>query len=151
MSGPNDALRSAHRLAYGLGLAMCLGTPGLIAILLLSGVIPPGRQPPDEAVQQIGYLFTGLVFLSAAWAWWRFGRTLRSFKALPEARRPAVLLRECLLSAAVFEASCLLGLAYWILAGGHAARHAWGFILLTPLLFGALVPRFGRWAKALEG
>jgi hypothetical protein len=62
-----------------------------------------------------------------------------------------VVLRESLIYAALFEASAILGLIYWILVGAHAARHAWGFILLTPLLFVGLVPREARWMKALEG
>jgi hypothetical protein len=98
----------------------------------------------------VGYLFTGLVFLSGAWVWWRSGRALREFKDLPEGRRPAAILREGLLYAVAFEASSLCGLVYWILVGSHAARHVWGFLLLTPLLFLALVPRFDRWAKSLE-
>ena len=151
MNGGADPLRSAHRLSYALGLALCLGTPGLIAVLLLAGVVPPGSQAPEGVYQDLGYLFTGLVFLSAAWVWWRSGHALRGFKALPEAQRAFFILKEGLLYAAVFEISGVLGLVYWILVGGHAARHAWGFILLTPLLFATLVPRMDRWAKALEG
>ena len=149
MNGAVDPLQSAHRMAYALGLALCFGTPGLIAVLLLSGVVPPGAEAPVGIYQQVGYLFTGLVFLSAAWVWWRSGRQLREFKALPPARRPAVILREGLLYAAVFEASSLCGLVYWILVGSQAARHAWGFILLTPVLFVTLVPRYDRWAKSI--
>lgn len=149
MNDAPDPLRPAHRMAYALGLALCLGTPGLIAVLLLSGVVPPGTQPPEGVYQQVGYLFTGLVFLSAAWVWGRSGRLLREFRTMPEARRPSLILRETLFYAAVFEASSLLGLVYWILVGAHAARHAWGLILLTPVLFAVLVPRYDRWAKRL--
>lgn len=151
MSTGTDALRSAHRIAYAVGLALCFGTPGLIASLILFRVVPPGVEAPEGVYQQLGYLFTGLVFLSAAWVLWRSGRVLRGFKAIPEARRPALVLRESLIYAAVFEASSLCGLIYWMLVGSHAARHAWGFILLTPLLFSILVPRTDRWMKALEG
>jgi hypothetical protein len=151
MIGGTDPLGSACRMAYGLGLALCLGTPALIAGLLLSGAVPPGTEVPEGIYQQLGYLFTGLVFLSAAWVWWRSGGVLRTFKELPESRRPQVVLREGLLYAAIFEVSSLCGLVYWILVGAHAARHAWGFILLTPGLFLALVPRADRWRKALEG
>ena len=150
MNGQADDLKTRHRLAYGLGLGLCLGTPGLIAMLLLSGAVPPGTQAPEGIYQELGYLFTGLVFLSAAWVWWRSGRALRAFKALPGPRRPAFVLTETLLYAAAFEGSSLLGLIYWILVGSHAARHAWGFIVLTPMLFAALVPRHDRWEKALE-
>lgn len=151
MSGLAEPLRSAHRKAYALGLMLCLGTPGLIAVLLLAGVVPPGEQRPEGILLQVGYLFTGLVFLSAAWVWWRSGKVLRGFRDVPEAQRPSVVLREGLLYAAMFEMSSLFGLVYWILVGAHAARHCWGFILLTPVLFAALVPRYDRWAKSLEG
>ncbi len=150
MNGTAETLRSAHRMAYGLGLVLCFGTPGLIAVLLRSGMIPPGTQVPEGVFQQIGYLFTGLVLLTAAWVWGRSGRVLRTFKAFPEAQRRAVILREGLLYAAVLETSSLCGLVYWILVGDHAVRHVWGFILLTPMLYLALVPRYDRWAKALE-
>jgi hypothetical protein len=61
-----------------------------------------------------------------------------------------VILREVLVYAALFEASSLCGLVYWTLVGAQAPRHAWGFILLTPALFLALVPRARRWRQALE-
>jgi hypothetical protein len=149
VNGVTGTLQSAHRMAYGLGLLLCVGTPALIAVLLGSGVIPPGMQVPDGTYQQIGYLFTGLVFLTAAWVWWRSGKALREFKVLPEALRAPRILQEGLLYAAVLETSSFCGLVYWLLVGGHAARHAWGFILLTPLLYLALMPRYDRWAKAL--
>jgi hypothetical protein len=143
-------LRTRHRLAYGLGLTLCVGTPGLMAALILAGAIPPGTQAPEGFYQDLGYLFTGLVFLAAAWVWWRSGRALRAFKTLPEPQRPTFVLTEILLYAAAFESSSLLGLVYWALVGSHAARHAWGFIVLTPVLFAALVPRHDQWQKALE-
>jgi len=150
VNGRTDDLRTRHRWAYGLGLVLCIGTPALVAMLILSGQIPPGSQAPVGFYQDLGYLFTGLVFLAAAWVWWRSGQALRAFKALPKEEQAAFVLRESLLYAAVFEASSLLGLVYWILVGSHAARHAWGFIVLTPVLFAALVPRYARWEKALE-
>ena len=150
MTGTADSIRVAHRTAYGLGLILCLGTPGFVAVLMLSGAVPPGAQAVEGVHQDLGYFFTGLVFLSASWVWWRSGRALREIKTLPELQRPSCVFRECLLYSAAFESSCLLGLVYWILVGSHAARHAWGFILLTPALFLALVPRLDRWVKALE-
>ena len=150
MNGTAKALRSAHRMGYGLGLILCFGTPGLIAVLMRSGVLPPGTQVPEGIFQQIGYLLTGLVFMTTAWVWWRSGKVLREFKMLPEARRSAVILQEGLLYAVVLETSSFCGLVYWILVGHHGARHAWGFILLTPVLYLALMPRYDRWAKALE-
>jgi hypothetical protein len=150
MNSGIDPLGNAHRMAYAVGLALCIGTPALIAGLLLTGAIPPGNQAPEGVYQQLGYLFTGLVFLSAAWVWWRSGRVLSAFRDLPETRRPRVVLREGLIYAALFETSSLCGLVYWILVGAHAARHAWGFILLTPALFVTLMPRMDRWKRALE-
>jgi hypothetical protein len=149
--GEAKGLQSTHRLAYAMGLALCVGTPSLIGLLLLSGVVPPGSQTPEGVYQQLGYLFTGVVFLSAAWVWWRNGQVLRGFVNLPEAERSPVVLREILLYSTIFEVSSFCGLVYWILVGSHAARHAWGFILLTPTLFLVLVPRYDRWSKALEG
>jgi hypothetical protein len=150
MNGGIDPLGAAHRKTFALGLALCIGTPALIAGLLLTGAIPPGNQAPEGLYQQLGYLFSGLVFLSAAWVWWRSGRVLSAFRDLPETRRPGVVLREGLIYAVLFQASSLCGLVYWILVGAHAPRHAWGFILLTPILFVALMPRMERWRLALE-
>lgn len=150
MNGKLASLRSAHRRAYGIGLVLCLGTPSLIAALLLTGVVPPGHQAPVGTLQQVGYLFTGLVFLAGAWVWGRSGRMVREFPALAETRRTVVLVRESLLYAVVFETSSIAGLIYWLLVGAQSGRHVWGFLLLTPLLFLALVPRFDRWAKGLE-
>ncbi len=150
MSDPLTPLRSAHRGAYGVGLALCLGTPVLIALLILSGVVPPGTQAPVGFLEQVGYLFTGVVFLASSFTWWRLGQVLRGFKELPERQRAQVLLRESLVAAATCESSSLLGLAYWCLVGNHATRHVWGFILLTPILFLALVPRLERWVQALD-
>ena len=148
MSDPSGPLQSAFRTAYALGLALCVGTPLVVSILILAGVVPPGQQAPEGILQDLGYLFSGIVFLAGAWVLWRSGRMLAGFGALPETRRALVCFRECVLYAAVFEVSCILGLIYWILVGSHATRHVWGFILLTPILFFALVPRLDRWAKA---
>jgi hypothetical protein len=143
-------LRAASRQALLVGLALCLGTPALIGGLVLSGLVPPGDQRPEGSYLQIGHIFTGLVLLSAAWVLWRRGTVLRTFRQVPEARRPAQVQRETLLYAALFELSSLYGLVYWLLVGKHAARHVFGFIILTPLLFLGLVPRLGHWVKALE-
>jgi hypothetical protein len=133
-----------------MGLVLCLGTPGLIAVLMASGLVPAGSSAPEGLFLQAGYLFTGLVFLSATWVWWRSDQVLRTFKALPECQRPGVILRECLFYAVAFEASSFCGLIYWVLVGQQGLRHACGFLLMTPLLFLALVPRYARWSKAQE-
>ena len=144
-------LRAAHRQAYLLGLSLCVGTPVLVAALMLSGGVPAGEQRPEGAMLQVGTLFTGLVFLGGAWCLWRFGRVLAGFRSLAPERRPGVVLREILVASAILEASCLLGLAWWALVGAHAARQAWAFVALSPGLFLALVPRASRWERALEG
>ena len=138
-------------MAYGVGLALCLGTPGLVSALLLSGVVPAGNHVPEGIYVQVGYLFTGLVFLSATWVWWRSAQALRAFREVSVAQRPTMVLREGLMAAVALESSSLCGLVYWVLVGNHAPRHVWGFILMTPLLFLALVPRYTRWVEALEG
>ena len=150
MNGPTEPLRSAHCRAYGFGLGLCLATPGVMAGLVVSGAVPAGTLAPEGFCQEIGYLFTGLVFLSSTWVWWRAGRVLRAFKDLPGGQRASLVGREVQTYAVVLSSSCFCGLGYWRLVGHQAARHVWGFILMTPLLFLALVPRWDRWAKALE-
>ena len=151
MNGGTEALWSAHRTGRLLGMALCFGTPVLVAALVLSGIVPPGQAAPEGFYQQVGYLLTGLVFLSAAWVWWRSGRVLAGFRELAEEKRTTTVLRESLLYAAAFEVSSLCGLVYWMLVGTQGTRHVWGFILLTPVLFLALVPGYDRWVKQLEG
>lgn len=144
-------LEKAYRVSLFVGMAMGFLSPLIISGLLLTGAVPAGRLLAPELIQQVGYLFTGLVFLAGAWSFWRSGRVLAGFRKVDPQRRPSVLLRTSLLFAALSELSCILGLIYWILAGAVAGRHAWGFLLLTPLLFLGVVPRKARWMKALEG
>jgi hypothetical protein len=145
-----ESLRTACRLARMVGLALCVGTPVLIGGLILSGLVPAGEQLPEGTYLQLGHVFTGLVFLSAAWVLWRRGTMLKAFHQTPEPRRAGVVLRETLLYAALFELSSIYGLVYWILVGKHAGRHVFGFIILSPLLYLVLAPRLGHWLKALE-
>lgn len=149
MNTPASSLRLAHRMAYLLGGLLCFGTPGVISILVLLRMVPPGTQPVTGSVQQVGYLLTGLVFLSAAWVWWRRGRALAAFPSAPEVARPGLVMRETLVFAGALETSSLCGLVYWLLVGQQALRHVWGFILLTPLLFLVLVPRYDHWHQGL--
>ena len=147
MSGPGDAFRPA----YMTGLALCLGLPTLAALLVLTGAIPAGNQPPEGLVQQVGYQLTGLVFLAAAIVFSRPGRAFQRLAALPSEERPAAVRSECLVVASILQVGVLCGLAYWAMVGVHAPRHAWGFLLTTPMLYVALVPRPARWAKASAG
>jgi len=145
------ALDTAAQTAQVLGLALGFGSPLIVAGLMFSGAIPAGQFWPLETTRQVGYLFTGLVLLAAAWSNWRSGQVLAGFKNLQAGQWAPVLLRETLIYAVLSELSCILGLVYWVVAGVTAARHAWGFVLLTPLLSLAIVPRKARWKQALEG
>jgi hypothetical protein len=149
MTGAGDSMGAAYRLARAVGSALCFGTPLLIAALIFFRAIPPGLHAPEGIYQELGYLFTGMVFLGAAWVPWRFERVLKAFQAAPEAARPSIILRESLTYAVIFETSSLLGLVYWILVGTQAYRHVWGFILLSPILFLALMPKLERWTGHL--
>lgn len=148
MSPLPDPLRRAHRLGRLVGLALCFGTPGLITSLILSGIVPGGTQVPEGPVLQLGQAFTGLVFLATAFVVWRRGTVLAGFGRLAPEARPAVVLREAILYASLFEASCLFGLAYWLLVGSQAGRHVAGFIGLTPMLCLAFTPSLARWREA---
>ena len=147
MNGAPGPLEAAVRRARLAGFALCLGTPALIGVLILSGLVPPGGQRPEGTYLQLGYIFTGLVFLSAAWVLWRKGTVLQGFHRVPEPQRAGVVWRETLLYAALFELSSLYGLVYWLLVGKFAARHVFGFIILSPLLFLVLAPRRGHWLE----
>ena len=150
MNDAPEPLCTACRLAYLAGLALCLGTPILVGALILSGLVPPGNHPPEGTYLQVGHLFTGLVFFSAAWVLWRRGAVLKAFPGVPAPQQAGVILRETLLYAALFELSSLYGLVYWLLVGTYAARHVFGFIVLSPLLFLAFTPRLRHWAKPPE-
>ncbi|WP_306589873.1 hypothetical protein [Geothrix sp. 21YS21S-4] len=143
----SEVLSAAHRRARAVGWALCGGGPVLVALLMVSGAVPAGRNLPEGPFLQVGHAFTGLVFLSAAWVLWRRGTVLKDFGQLPPARQSGVLLRESLLYAALFELSSMYGLVYWALTGRHAAGHAWGFVLCTPFLFLAFFPPLRRWRE----
>ena len=115
------SLARAFRLAYGVGLAICLAWP-LLLQLMLGTAIQAGAAPPDGVVAQLGYTFTGLTFASAVFVTWRWGRIRRDFRALAPERRPGVVLRETILYAALFELSSLYGLIYYALGGPRAGQ-----------------------------
>jgi hypothetical protein len=149
--GWSRELDGAYRLALVASAALGIGTPLLFSVLLISKVIPPGNLLTAELVLQVGYLFTGLVFLAAAWSFWRSGVALSEFHKADPTLRAGILLRHGILHAGLSELSCLLGVTYWVLAGAVAGRHCWGFILLTPLLTAGGVPWKARWKQALDG
>lgn len=144
------ALLPAYRRARAAGLVICVAWPLLLMALVATGAVRPGTAPMEGPARQIGYTFTGLVFLSAAWVTWRSGKVLKGFRDLAPALRPRVILRESLVYAAVFETSSLWGLLYWMMVGTAAARYVGTFMALTPLMFLFFVPRFYAWKLALE-
>jgi hypothetical protein len=143
------ALLRAFQKAYGLGLVLCVCWP-LVLQLLLGPIIRPGQNAPQGVIQQLGYTFTGLTFLAAAFVTWRSLKIRNGFQALAPERRPRVLFREVLFYSALFELSCFYGILYWALVGGEANRYARSFIMLTSLMFFFFVPRWGAWKDALE-
>lgn len=148
---PADApLARAFRLAYGLGLALCVGWPLVLQLLLGTAIRRPADLPPGDTVAQLGYTFTGLTFAAAAFVTWRWGRTRRAFRTLEPAQRPRRILRETLAYAALFELSACYGLVYYALGGPGAERHARAFIALASVMFFVFVPRFDAWREAAE-
>jgi hypothetical protein len=145
-----QAILPAYKRARVAGLVICVAWPLLLMVMVATGAVKPGTAPLAGPVKQIGYTFTGLVFLSAAWVTWRSGKVLKGFRDLPPAQRPAVVFRESLVYAAIFETSCLWGLLYWMMAGTAAARYAGTFMALTPIMFLFFVPRLYAWKVALE-
>ncbi|MBL0212101.1 MAG: hypothetical protein IPQ13_14500 [Holophagaceae bacterium] len=145
-----DALHRAYRWAYLAGLTLCVFWP-LMLQLAFTEFIAPGQNPPDGVVKQLGYTFTGLVLLCAAFVTWRSGKVRAGFCALAAAARPRAMAREILLYSALFEVSCFFGLAYWALAGHEGVRFARSFIVLTSIMFFCFVPRFDAWRRAAEG
>ena len=148
MPDAQGALRGAHRKAWGAGLTACLAAPLLVLALAAGGVLAPGGNPVEGLYQQLGYTFTGLVFLSAAWAAWHRGRILKTFGGLPAAQRPGFLRREALRFAALAATSALWGALYWRMVGWQALRHALTFLLLTPVMFLCFMPGLQVWARA---
>lgn len=144
------ALLPAYRRARVLGLFICVGWPLVLMVMVATGVVRPGTTPLAESVKQIGYTFTGLVFLSAAWVTWRSGKVLQGFREVAPEHRPRVVFKESLIYAALFELSCTWGLLYWMLAGLQVARYVGAFMALTPIMFFFFVPRFYAWKLALE-
>lgn len=144
-----NTLHRAYRWSYLAGLAICVFWP-LMLQLVFTNFIIPGQNPPEGVVKQLGYTFTGLVLLIAAFVTWRWGKVREGFHSLDVAERPKVLAREILFYSTLFEVSCFLGLAYWALAGVEGVRFARSFIVLTSIMFFCFVPRFDAWRRAAE-
>jgi hypothetical protein len=144
-----DPLARAFRIAYGLGLLLCLGEP-LLLQALLGTAIPPGSGPLGDTVRQLGYTFTGLTLASALFVARRSNRVRSGFAALPAERRGALLMRETLLYSALFDGAALFGVAYYLLGGPGTERYARTFILLTSIMFFVFVPRLQAWREAAQ-
>lgn len=143
-------MHRAYRWSYLAGLALCVFWP-LMLQLVFTDLIEPGRNPPVGVVKQLGYTFTGLVLLCAAFVTWRWGKVRAAFSAIDRVERPKAMAREILFYSALFEMSCFFGLTYWALAGLEGIRFARSFIVLTSIMFFCFVPRFDAWRKAAEG
>jgi len=148
-NAPSPSLAKAFRIAYVIGLFICVGWP-LVLQLMLGTAIRPGGLAPAGVVEQLGYTFTGLTFASAFFVTWRWAKVRRTFGTLEEARRPGAVIRETILYAALFELSSFYGLVYYALGGPAAERYARSFIALTTVMFFVFVPRFQAWRDAAE-
>ena len=133
--------RSAQ-LGYLAGFTATL----LLAVVgqVLLRLLPEGRNPV-EAIQDIGYSFTGISllggFLLARWARRAPERILARD---PETQR-RIVWREYLGVAFLCMLSALFGVIYWGLGGRPVERHARTFIALGPAAYLALAPRPSRW------
>lgn len=143
-----DALRETHRRARAAGLAACVAGPLAALGLAAAGVLTPGGNPVAGIYQQVGYTFTGLVFLAAAWSAWRRGRVLKAFGQVPAGARPEILRREALLAVALSLTSALWGVLYWRMVGWSALRHALAFLCLPPVMFLCFMPGLQVWVRA---
>jgi hypothetical protein len=144
------ALRPAYQRARLVGLVLCVAWPLFLMVLVGTNAVRPGTAAAEGAAKQIGYTFTALTFLSAAFVTWRSGKVLKGFKDLAPEERPRTVQRESLIYAALFELSCLWGLLYWMIVGRNAYQHVLTFMALTPLMFFFFVPRLDAWRLALE-
>jgi hypothetical protein len=144
------AFRRAFFLAYGAGVLLCIVWP-----LTVQGLLPfllhPGRLGPSPLAEELGFTFTGLVFLSALFVHGRSRKVRAGLAVRAAGRHTRVMAVEILLYSAIFELSVLLGLLYYALGGPQAERYARSFIALAPVMFLVFVPRLGAWQRASEG
>ena len=143
-------LNKAFRFAYPLGLAMCVGWP-LVLQLLLGTAIRQGSIPPGGVAQQLGYTFSGLTLVIAVFLTRRWTRIQKRFRTIPPEARPATLIRETLLYASLLEFVSLFGVLYYALGGPMAERYSRSFVALTTIMFFVFVPRLDAWHRASQG
>ena len=147
---PDPSLDQGFRIAYPIGLVICLAWP-LALQLMLGTAIRPGSAPPGGVIQELGYTFTGLTFACAFFVTWRWGRVRAGLRKAIGREQRRIVVREILLYSALFELSSLFGLIYYALGGPQAERYARGFVALTTIMFFVFVPRLQAWREAAEG
>lgn len=144
------AFRRAFCLAYGVGVLLCIVWP-LTVQGLLRFLLHPGRLGPSPLAEELGFTFTGLVFLSALFVHGRSRKVRAGLAAKAADRHTRVMAVEILLYSTIFELSVLFGLLYYALGGPQAERYARSFIALAMVMFLVFVPRLGAWQRASEG
>lgn len=142
-----EAWRGTHRRVRGIGLGACLAAALLSLGLGAVGVVPPGANAVEGVYQQTGYTFTGLVFLTGAWAVRRRRLVLGAFAGAEPAERERLLRREAVLSAVLGGTSILWGILYWRMVGWNGLRHSLAFLVLAPVMFLWFMPGQEAWAR----
>ncbi|MDR3671002.1 MAG: hypothetical protein P4L36_09160 [Holophaga sp.] len=147
---PEPSLDRGFRMAYPAGLVLCVACPLALQLMLGSAIRRP-ETPAGEAIQQLGYSFTGLTVVCAVFVLRRWSRIRAGFRTLAAGRRARVLVRETLLYSVLFLLSSLFGLLYYALGGPKAEQFSRGFIALTTIMFFVFVPRLRAWREAAQG
>nr|WP_320133815.1 hypothetical protein [uncultured Holophaga sp.] len=142
-------LKRAALLPYALGLALCVAWPLALEIFLTRLPIAPPSS--SQVVESTGHTFTGLVFLAAAYIFWRRRRARGKLSDQSPRARCQSLKRELLVATLIFGACSLLGPLYFVLAGRPGLRHARSFIATVPIMFLAFSPRLSSWASGSPG
>lgn len=144
-----QALRQARRWPYTLGLTLCVLWPIALEILLTR--LPHGEPSDPGAVQSLGHTLTGIIFLAAAYTYWRKRRAMEALpsQGLPE--RCASLRQETLLAALIFGACSLLGPLYYGASGPAGERHARSYLAAVPIMFFVFAPRLSSWSPGPPG
>jgi hypothetical protein len=130
---PNPPMYQAFRVAYALGLVLCVLWPLALQVLLTRLVPNPGGTAGDLALE-LGYGFTGLTVLTA----------------LDPPRQARTLFREIILAAALFELCAVYGILTYAMGGPHAERYGRTFLLLPALMFLVFVPGWKKWRTAAQ-
>jgi len=141
------SLDDAFRIAYAIGLFMCLCCP-IILFLYLDVIITPIQILSCETVQNLGYTLTGIITFCtlAVNSRWRLIRS--NFSNITKNKQGTILLRETILYSMVFGLSSLFGTTYYLFGGIPVKQFARNFIALTPIMFFLFVPRLYAWRKA---